>query len=54
MLFKCVDYNTDYYILTLNTDGSYTLVFDSFVNQISGIVVYFTTDTYVVSAGAIL
>jgi hypothetical protein len=32
--------------LVLNSDGSYTLVSNFFVNQVSGVVVFFTTNYY--------
>ncbi len=43
-------------MLALNTDGSYTLIKNFFVNQISGLVVAYTTDyfsgTYTVDSEA--
>ena len=38
--------NTDYYSLVLNADGTYKLVWDAFVNQVSGVVVYFDANTF--------
>ena len=47
---------TNAYVLALNTDGSYTLMKNFFVNQVSGIVVAYTTDyfsgTYTVKSEA--
>lgn len=37
---------TNAYVLALNTDGSYTLMKNFFVNQVSGVVVAFTTDYF--------
>ena len=38
--------NTNARVLVLNSDGSYTLIKNFFVNQISGVVVAFTTDYF--------
>ncbi len=38
--------NTNARVLVLNADGSYTLIKNFFVNQISGVVVAFTTDYF--------
>ena len=37
---------TDSYVLVLNSDGSYTLIKNTFVNQISGVIVFFTKTTF--------
>ena len=37
---------TNAYVLALNTDGSYTLMKNFFVNQVSGLVVAYVTDYY--------
>jgi hypothetical protein len=37
---------TTAYVLALNSDGSYTLMKNFFVNQVSGIVVAYTTDYF--------
>lgn len=38
--------NTNGYILVLNSDGSYTLIQSFLVNQVSGVIVFFTKTTY--------
>lgn len=37
---------TNAYVLVLNSDGSYTLIHNFFVNQISGIIVAYTKTTF--------